>query len=61
MNKEASCSTGLPSSFPFSQGDIDLKCATDFSAVDTNYYSENIRVPVKRSTSKGMFKLSNLP
>ena len=53
MNKEASVSTGLPASFTKSSGDTEFQCTNDFSAVDTNYYSDNNRVPVKRSTSKG--------
>ena len=53
MNKETLLSTGLPSSYPFSQADIYVKSEKDLTAINSNYYSENIRVPVKRSTSKG--------
>ena len=55
MYKEASFSTGLPSSFSISTPYTESKCNKDFSAIDTNsnYYSEHNRVPVKRSTSRG--------
>ena len=53
MNQEVPNSTELRSSLLNSPGDPEFQCITNFSEVDTNYYSEKQRVPVKRSTSKG--------
>ena len=53
MNQEVPTSTELRSSLLNSPGDPEFQCTTNFSEVDTNYYSEKQRVPVKRSTSKG--------
>ena len=53
MNQEVSTSTELRSSLLNSPGDPEFQFTTNFSEVDTNYYSEKQRVPVKRSTSKG--------
>ena len=53
MNQEVPTSTELRSSLLNSPGDPEFQRTTSFSEVDTNYYSEKQRVPVKRSTSKG--------
>ena len=52
MNQEFPTSTELRSS-PLNSPGEPVQCTTNFSEVDTNYYSEKQRVPVKRSTSKG--------